>query len=306
MTKLNEPIEFSQDLKMNELEWDSDSVEMLLPLAYPTVGMLPASEAKRKVISSVLDGSLTSGPQYLKHHPAQEPYLDFVRDAFSAIAESFTSPPERTGVYVWWLRFERLLVSLNEDKGKKLKVIVKDFLKIEENRNNLHFYREYALFEREIGRLDSCVKILETAIGMQSDFLSTLSSHWEKGALCSVFRTLLETLLSQGDRRGQILDAVARMVSGPDENRLEQAEEFLETSVQDFLEQSLTDAEEESYFIPSFEGDLITCYAYYLYAKNSELKEAIGVLEECIEHSKGNKYLQVIISPVPRQIYLAK
>ncbi|XP_012264130.2 nuclear exosome regulator NRDE2 [Athalia rosae] len=291
----------ARDLKLTELSWDLDSVEMLLPLAYPLVGILGGSIEKKRVIEGILEGNLTSGPQYLKFHPAQEPYLDFVRDTFWAIAESFLPTQyERTSIYVWWLRFERLLASLNRDKDdyrrKKLKSMVKDFLKREGNRNNLHLYREYALIEREIGHFKSCVNILETAIGMQSEFLATISDRYEKGALCSVFRALFETLLDektyQEGHKGQILTSTARMVPGPDENRLEQAEEFLETSVREFLQQPLPDADENMYFLPYLECDLITCYAYFLYVKNSTITESIAVMENCLEYSKDNKYLQ--------------
>ncbi|XP_046490838.1 nuclear exosome regulator NRDE2 [Neodiprion pinetum] len=292
----------AHDLGLTQIEWDADSIEMLLPLVHPFVGILAGSEEKKKVMERILEDQLTSGPQYLKYHPAQEPYLDFVRDTFWAIAESFSATQyERTSIYVWWLRFERLLASLNKNdkddhRKKKLKSMVKDFLKRDGNRNNLHFYREYALIEKEIGRFDSCVNILETTIGMQTNFLANLSTRQEKTVLCSVFRALFETLLDpktyQENHRGRILTAVARMVSGPDENRLEQAEEFLETSVDEFLRQPVSDLIEKTYFLPNFECDLITCYAYFLYVKNSTISEPIGVLEKCLKHSKENKYLQ--------------
>lgn len=292
-----------QELRLTEFEWDADSTEMLLPLAYPSVGILAGSKEKKNVIEGILEGHLTSGPQYLKFHPAQELYLDFIRDMFRTIAESFSpTQSERTSIYVWWLRFERLLASLNQNKDdhkrKKLKSMVKDFLKRDVNRNNIHLYREYALIEREIGHIDSCVNILETAIGMQTEFLASVSNRYEKGALCSIFRALFETLLDektyQEDHRSRILKAAARMVSGPDENRLEQAEEFMETSVNDFLNESPLDPDENSYFLPYFECDIITCYAYYLYTKNSTISDSITLLENCLEHSKDNKYLQVI------------
>lgn len=44
---------------------------------------------------------------------------------------------------------------------------MKEFLKKDENRNNLYFYKEYALIELEMGRFSNCMNILETAIQSQ-------------------------------------------------------------------------------------------------------------------------------------------
>lgn len=78
-----------------------------------------AGHKKRKALMhGILEGHLTSGPQYLKFHPAQEPYLDFIRETFHTIADSLPSL-ERNNIYVWWLRFERLLVFLNKDEPLK-------------------------------------------------------------------------------------------------------------------------------------------------------------------------------------------
>lgn len=105
-------------LGLEEFKWGIETSEVLLPFAYPMVGEMSGHQQRRELLSGILDGRLTSGPQYLMFHPAQESYLDFVREIFSTIAENLSSL-QRTSIYVWWLRFERLLIFLQ--KGDSVK-----------------------------------------------------------------------------------------------------------------------------------------------------------------------------------------
>lgn len=86
-------------------------------MLYPSVGQLAGHDQRNLLLRGLLAAGLTSGPQYLRYHPAQEPYLDFVRDTFRVIAENLSSDL-RTSLYVWWLRFERMLVYLCKDEPK--------------------------------------------------------------------------------------------------------------------------------------------------------------------------------------------
>lgn len=103
---------------MKDFNWGVESLEVLLPFMYPMAGEMAGHKQRNELLKDILEGRLTSGPQYLKFHPAQEPYLDFVRKIFHTIAESLPSL-QRTSVYVWWLRLERLLVSLSKDEPLK-------------------------------------------------------------------------------------------------------------------------------------------------------------------------------------------
>lgn len=82
------------------------------------VGEMVGHDKRKELLKGILEERLTSGPQYVKFHPAQEPYLDFVRKIFHTIAESLPSL-QRTSIYVWWLRLERLLVFLSKDESLK-------------------------------------------------------------------------------------------------------------------------------------------------------------------------------------------
>lgn len=78
------------------------------------VGEMTGHNQRKELLNGILEGRLTSGPQYLTFHPAQESYLDFIREIFFTIAENLPSL-QRTSIYVWWLRFERLLIFLQKD-----------------------------------------------------------------------------------------------------------------------------------------------------------------------------------------------
>lgn len=103
---------------MKDFNWGVESLEVLLPFIYPMTGEMTGHNQRKELLKDIFEGRLTSGPQYLKFHPAQESYLDFVRKIFHTIAESLPSL-QRTSIYVWWLRLERLLVSLNRDEPLK-------------------------------------------------------------------------------------------------------------------------------------------------------------------------------------------
>jgi len=76
-----------------------------------------------------------------------------------------------------------------------LKTTLKEFLKKDENRNNLYFYKEYALIELEMGKFNNCINILETAIQSQEACPSAVTNIYEKAALFALYRTVIETLL---------------------------------------------------------------------------------------------------------------
>ncbi|XP_012286452.1 protein NRDE2 homolog [Orussus abietinus] len=291
-----------KDLGLAELNWSADSSEVLLPLTYPEIGEMAGYKQRKALLEGVFEGGLTSGPQYLRFHPAQEPFLDFLRNTFRSVAEGLPNI-QRTSIYVWWLRFERLLVHLNKDdplksdsRDKKLKTILKDFLKKEENRNNLHFYREYALIEREMGRFDQCINILKTAIQLQNDNPGSVSNYEERAALFSIYRTLIETLLNtetyQESHKDRALEIFCQMIPQPNKSSLAEVEEYLFDNVQQFLQTPIPQFIEETYFLPNLECDLIMCYIYFLYVNQRNIYDILTIFKNCLEHSNECLHLQ--------------
>lgn len=294
-----------KNLGLKELTWSVDSSEVLFPFVYPMVGEMTGHNERKALIHGILEGRLTSGPQYLKFHPAQEPYLDFIRETFHTIADSLPSL-ERTSIYVWWLRFERLLVFLNKDeslkydnKGKKVKSMLKEFLKKDINRNNLHFYKEYALMEKEMGRFENCVNILETAIHSNSTYPSMISNYEEKAALFNLYRTLLETLLNtetyKESHKEKVLETFKWMVPGSTDTPLLFVEKYLQDNVDNFLKGELRNIDKDTLFLSHLDCDIIACYTLFLYVKNHNIQEIITVYKRCIEHCKESAHLQEML-----------
>lgn len=292
-------------LSLEEFEWGIETLEMLLPFAYPMAGEITDHAQRKELLNGILEGRLTSGPQYLMFHPAQESYLDFIREIFFTIADHLPSL-QRTNIYIWWLRFERLLAFFHKDdpikydnKGKKLRTTLKEFLKKDINRNNLHFYREYALIEKEIGRFDNCVNILETAIQSQNICLSAIHNIDEKLALFSLYRTYIEVLLNsetyKESHKMQILNIMKQMVPGENRDQLLTVEQYLEHCVTSLLEENVSENEEDTYFLPNIKCDTIVCYIYFLYIQGSDISKIMNIYKNSIKHYKENYYIQEML-----------
>ncbi|XP_053972963.1 nuclear exosome regulator NRDE2 [Hylaeus volcanicus] len=292
-------------LSLKDFEWGIETSEVLLPFAYPVAGEITGHSQRKELLNGILEGGLTSGPQYLMFHPAQESYLDFIREIFFTIAENLPTL-QRTSIYIWWLRFERLLIFLRKDdplkydnKGKKLKTILKEFLKKDENRNNLHFYKEYALIEKEMGRFDNCVNILETAIQSQGSCPAAIHDLDERAALLSLYRTFIETLLNSDTyketHKERLLNVIKQMIPGVGENQLQVVTEYLENCVKGFLQEVPTEDEKDTYFLPDLKCDTIVCYAYLLYIKDCDIERVISIFTDSINHYKDSHYIQEML-----------
>lgn len=182
-------------------------------------------------------------------------------------------------------------------RGKKLRTTLKEFLKKDENRNNLYFYKEYALIELEMGRFSNCANILETAIQSQGACPSAITNVSERAALFSVYRTFIETLLDartyDESHKQWILKVFGQMISGEDPDQDSLVETYLHGLVRDFLQTAPDENGKDTFFLSNLECDAIVCYAYFLYIKNDNIQTAVEILRSCIDHSKDCPYLQV-------------
>ncbi|XP_011302659.1 protein NRDE2 homolog [Fopius arisanus] len=295
-----------EELGMDQCNWGIDSAESLLPILFPCVGEVAGHQERICLLKGVIEGGITSGPQYLKFHPAQEGFVDFIRDAFKIIAEKLILE-EKNQIYVWWLRFERSLVGVqkcqeirNEKSIKKLKGILKEFLKREENRNNLDFYREYAIIEREMGKWENCLSILETAVESKGNLILGIKNVEEQRSILSLYRTLLETLLDTRtwdvNNKIRMMKIFAQMSPGSS-----QAEQIIATEqyLKDFCEEFFNDPDVfdeglDKYFQPNFYCDAVMCYVYFMYITGKDLEGIHTLFERCIERSRKNRWLEEI------------
>lgn len=180
-----------------------------------------------------------------------------------------------------------------------MRATLKEFLKKNENRNNLYFYKEYALIELEMGRFSNCMNILETAIQSQGTCPSLITDMCEKAALFNVYRTFIEILLDirtyNESHRQWVLKVFSQMVPNKNENQESLIEAYLHSCVQDFLQVPPNETEKDIFFLSNLECDAIVCCAYFLYIKNGDIETVINILKSCIDHSKDCPYLQVPI-----------
>ncbi|XP_011500893.1 PREDICTED: protein NRDE2 homolog [Ceratosolen solmsi marchali] len=287
-----------KDFKLEKDCWTIDSLECILPMIYSTVwiGAVDKYLSNKFMLTSLFEGELTSGPQFIKYHPAQELYLDFIRLIFSTISQKLPII-QRTSILIWWLRFERLLIFITKDeplkeesKNKKAKSIIKNFLKKPENRNNLHFYREFALFEYELGSFDNCIYMLRKII--QSQDIKFLDNE-EKAALLSLYRTSFEILLDLSTYKNSNLEIFNEMTESLKNficvcfnyNQNMTVEEILYEEIIKFLTNSVADESEDTFLLPNLHCDLLICYSYILYSKNRiDTNSIFELFNRCLTH----------------------
>ncbi|KAG8223503.1 hypothetical protein J437_LFUL004971 [Ladona fulva] len=118
----------------------------------------------------------------------------------------YTFFPTRQYFGVWWLRFERWLITLEGCKTsganfslppkwkKELKSTIKEFLLKEKNRSSLALYREYALIDASLGKGEVAIQTLckvATVAGYP------VVGGQDQAETCSIYRLLAELLLKQ-------------------------------------------------------------------------------------------------------------
>nr|CAD7451814.1 unnamed protein product [Timema tahoe] len=296
-------------IRLTKVTWGLDTIESLLP-AFTTFGTVDLGSVD--ILKDITE--LTSGPQYLFEHLGQEHYLNFVINVFQACGESLKEPSQ-TAVFVWWLRFERLLISLDnqgrcklpQHRKKKLKSSIKDFLKRECFRNNLVLYREYALIEYELGNHDSAFKILKTAILARDIGVPVVCvlDDQEKSGLCSLYRTLCELSLHHDLSKTsdavetpkqeiavQVLVALGLGIPLLDVPRAMSLEQVAQTvdKFHHITAELLVDSDSVAaevvgteHLLPDFIVDWISCYAWFLSLTHSPWTASAMLLDALVK-----------------------
>lgn len=277
-----------QQLGLDYVPWSLDSIETLLPVFYPYLLI----NNSVKFLDDMFKFSV--GPQYLKTHPGQEEYLDFLVTFMRRCGECMENS-ERSSIFIWWLRFEKLLIVLDRDKKfklpsgrlKKVKSSIKEFLKQTENRNNVLFYREYALIEYELGNVESSYKILLTAVSMltENKILSLLNEDIRTN-LCSLYKTLVELhLRTPNSNKNDAIKYLISMVSvdgRSSENVISDAISRYQQMSDDLLSLEVKVLYLPDHFLPDFLTDFIICHALLVYLTRSPFEAGI-VIERALK-----------------------
>lgn len=273
-----------KELGLDYVPWALDTIETLYPVFFP---LYPVDLHNKYILKGIQ--KLAVGPQYIKTHPGQEEYLTFLTNLMRNCADSLQTESERNAIYIWWLRFERLLIVLNKQnrfkmpagRQKKVKSSIKEFLKKEENRNNVLFYKEYALIEYELGNFVIAYHILTNAMSMQSnsDTIVAIADHKEKSEMCALYRTLIELYLYEKNNI-KAVEYLVTLIDGSNTSNHTDCSEKYKNVITELLQDQKNISPSE-HFLPDYTTDLIICYGWFLFLTRNYL-EAGAMIENVI------------------------
>lgn len=271
-----------QDLGLDYVPWSLDSIEPLLSM------FLPSYPIKVVDTNFLRDQKLAVGPQYLKSMPGQEEYLKFVLQVMKNCSECL-SGVDKLAVTIWWFRFQRLIIVLDKEKSLKLSVQIKkqmkkdskELLKIPENQQNILYYLEYGLLEKELGNTETYMNIINLTLQMCSG-ICFQSDEWILSDAVSTFlcRQQLELILGDNPspstkQKGLLILTefiLQKKLVVLSENEIEQAAQEFKKVTTKIVHQGFKTLQPCSNFLPDFQSEIILCNAWFIY-----LKEGITV-----------------------------
>lgn len=281
-----------QDLGLDYVSWSVDSIEALLSVFVP---LYPVDTTNENLLKDT--NRLAVGPQYLKALPGQEEYLHFVLSVIENCAECLKNQ-DQISVYMWWFRFQRLLIILDNQGRfkmpsylkKKIKSDIKTLLKKAEHRNNEIFYVEYALIEKEFGNTEQCITILETALSMNKNAsIETKSWDQEQVKQCYLYKTLVEAVLASNlpDAKETAQKYLVKLALQRNFNHLTnglvlEAETRFRNITADLMETEIDNLSCLEHFLPNFFTDWIICNGWFIFLYKGPL-ECGTFLENVIE-----------------------
>ncbi|KAF5273086.1 hypothetical protein FQR65_LT04828 [Abscondita terminalis] len=288
----------THELGLDYVPWALDSIEILLPMFLP---LYPIDLSNKNFLKDTQ--RLAVGPQYIKTFPGQEEYLEFLLATIRNCIDCLSNK-EKTAVTVWWFRFQRLLIVLDKENRlkisstfkKKLKNSMKQLLKMEENRNNVIFYQEFALCEFQLGNFEGAVTVLTTALSIIAKGKSfQTASETERAEICLLYKTLIELYLNpcpENDEQ-KPLNYLITLCLNKQVNSDMITQELLDEVGLKFkhitlllLEKGKDELMSVDHFLPNFYTDWIICNGWFIYLTKGAI-ECGTFMEEIIEKCEG-------------------
>nr|CAI5852581.1 unnamed protein product [Callosobruchus analis] len=157
-------------------------------------------------------------------------------------------------------------------KKNHLKKNIKEILKKEDNRQNEVFYLEYALIEYELNNVDSCMNIINVALGMNNNREFNFE-NWDatQANRCCLFKHLVHlTLQSTPQETNQALQYLCEMVLREKVHQvtpsvLKKVEADFQRASATMLQTEMKELKPVQHFQPDFFTDWLTCHAWFLY-----------------------------------------
>lgn len=293
-------------LGLDYVPWALDSIESVLPIFYP---LYPV---KLDLGNFLSDYQLSVGPQYLKVFPGQEEYLVFILTVMQKCIDCLQGD-DKTALIIWWFRFQRLLIILNDKIKLPTKVMktmksnMKNLLKKTENRSNILFYIEYSLIEKNLTSPESCMKILETALSFVKEIkFDTNNITYEQDHVCNLIRTIIEETISS-NKNEKAVKYLINFVQGKSiQTPCVTNEELLNEVTLKFKHVSLqliSKVQSEKlvpvkHLLPNFLCDWIICNGWYIYLTKGPLECGVfleDLLEKLAEKTGENSLQREII-----------
>lgn len=282
-----------QKLGLDYVPWALDSVESLLAAYLP---LHPVDISNKYLLLNTT--KLTVGPQYLKVFPGQEEYLQFVLETMKNCADCLIDN-DREAVIVWWFQFQKLLfilekfghLKMTNAFKKKLKSGLKNFLKQEENRSNLLYYKEYALVDYEINGFESALNVLTTASSLSNKkAVNSVNGLVENATLFSLNRTIIELYLHpQNANENNTKSALTKLVEIVADKSLDSADAINEAALRykhvtlQLLQQKHSKKlSPVQHFLPDYFTDWIVCHSWFIYLTKGAV-ESGAFIEETLQ-----------------------
>lgn len=264
-----------QDIGLDYVSWSLDSIEPLLPLF---LSLYPVDVIDETFFK---DQKLAVGPQYLKAMPGQEEYLKFILTVMKNCSECLIGD-DQLAVTIWWFRFQRLLIILEKKKQiklsdqikKQIKKNSKDLLKLPENRQNILYYLEYGLLEKELGNREACLNIINVALKMDAN-ICFQSNEWNiaHATWCFLHRQYVELLMDDCsttiDKSKVMLIlsefVLQRKLDDLSKKDIEEADKEFRTVTKRIINQGISNLQPSNHFLPDFLLEWIICNAWFIY-----------------------------------------
>lgn len=282
-----------------------DAVEDVLPI-FLQKPFLDYTQFDAVLFDLIKDFSV--GPSYITTNLGHELYLSVVTEFLMLFADSMETAQRRNIFWLLWLKFERILLRLDNfldkttpEKLKKLRSKIKNLLRRDENRNALVFYTEYALIEYELGDVTKMESIFQAALGetrpsdddyARSDFYAAHIAYVELLIRERKFGKALAVLCSLA--AGGALDVTSEDVSDTRKLvALKQLEAVLSNLI--FIERNVVIMELEQCFLPDYLISALKAKLYFLLlvrSKQESIKEIEILLRTFPERNNRHAFVR--------------
>lgn len=303
-----------QNLGLDYVPWSLDSIEPLLSLFLP---LYPVEIVDENFLKAY---KLSVGPQYLKTMPGQEEYLKFILNVMKGCADCL-SGTDKLVITIWWFRFQRLLIILDTKKYTKLsdqmkkliKKNAKDVLKAQENRQNILYYMEYGLLEKELGNIETCITVFNASLQFGEKFSLDVDEWTLSNAMvCLMCRQQVQLILeinpSSLEKQKALLIlcefVLQKKIEKLSEVQIQEAQnEFMRITTK-IIQKGFTNLQTHFNFLPDFSTEWVICNAWFLYLQEG-IHECSKFMDDILKGLTANNKTLCLQTEILYEFYIS-